>query len=102
MKVEQRRISPRMGLPPSPFSKGVAPYGRGYHNAENGLLPSSETTVEETQEVEADGPIREADEEDGPVLRKGVWRDLLEVASHGLQTLCGSFGRPQNGQESHR
>jgi hypothetical protein len=51
MKVEQRRISPRMGLPPSPFSKGVAPYGRGYHNAENGLLPSSETTVEETQEV---------------------------------------------------
>src|SRR5918994_4975521 len=53
MKVEQRRISPRMGLPPSPFSKGVAPYGRGYHTAENGLLPYSETTVEETQEVPA-------------------------------------------------
>jgi transposase len=48
-----------MGLPPSPFSKGVAPYGRGYHNEQCGLLPSSETTVEETQEV----PVQKEDKE---------------------------------------
>jgi hypothetical protein len=42
-----------MGLPPSPVSKGDAPYGRGYHNAENGLLPDAETIVEETQEIPA-------------------------------------------------
>src|SRR5829696_7807299 len=53
VSLEQRRISPRMGLPPSPFSKGDAPYGRGYHNAENGLLPDAEAIVEETQEVPA-------------------------------------------------
>jgi hypothetical protein len=51
--------------------------------------------------MEADGHLREA-EEDGRVLSKGVLRDLLEVASHGLQTLCGSFGRPENGQEPYR
>ena len=53
-------------------------------------------------DVEADGHLREADEEDGRVLRKGVRRDRLEVASYGLQTLCGSFGRPENGQQPHR
>src|SRR5215213_9074796 len=53
VSLEQRRISPRMGLPPSPFSKGDAPYGRGYHNAENGLLPDAEAIVEETQEIPA-------------------------------------------------
>src|SRR5215208_5674941 len=53
-------------------------------------------------EVEEDGHLREAHEEDGPVLRKGAWWDLLEVASHGLQTLRGSFGRAENGQQSHR
>ena len=42
-----------MGLPPSPFSKGDTPYGRGYHNAENGLLPDAEAIVEETQEIHA-------------------------------------------------
>jgi len=42
-----------MGLPPSLFSKGDAPYGRGYHNAENGLLPDAQAIVEETQEVPA-------------------------------------------------
>jgi transposase len=41
-----------MGLPP-PLSKGDAPYGRGYHNAENGLLPDAEAIVEETQEIPA-------------------------------------------------
>ena len=45
-------------------------------------------------EMEAYGYLREADEEDGPLLRKGAGWDLLEVASHGLQTLRSSFGRP--------
>jgi antitoxin component of MazEF toxin-antitoxin module len=41
MDLEQRRISPRMDLPMSPFStvlKGDAPYERGYHNEGGGLL----------------------------------------------------------------
>ena len=50
MSLEQRRIPPRKGVPP-PFSKGDAPYGRGYHNAENRLLPDAEAIVEETQEI---------------------------------------------------
>jgi hypothetical protein len=41
-----------MGLPP-PLSKGDVPYGRGYHNAENGLLPDAQAIVEETQEIPA-------------------------------------------------
>ena len=40
-------------MPPSRFSKGDAPYGRGYHNAENGLLPDAEAIVEETKEIPA-------------------------------------------------
>jgi len=48
--------------------------------------------------VEEHGHLREADEEDGRVLRKGVRRDLLEVASYGFQTLCGSFGREKTGK----
>ena len=42
-----------MGLPPLPFSKGDAPYERGYHNAENGLLPDAQAVVEETKEIPA-------------------------------------------------
>ena len=53
VSLEQRRIPPRMGLSLPPFSKGDASYGRGYHNAENGLLPDAETIVEETQEIPA-------------------------------------------------
>src|SRR5215208_2924814 len=53
-------------------------------------------------EVEEDGHLREAHEEDGPVLCKGVRWDRLEVASHGFQTLCGSFGRGENREEPHR
>ena len=33
--------------------KGDAPYERGYHNEQCGLLPPSETSVEETQEASA-------------------------------------------------
>jgi hypothetical protein len=53
MRLEERRISPRMGLPMSPFSKESAPYEQGYHNQEGGLLPSSKTALEEAQEVPA-------------------------------------------------
>jgi transposase len=53
MKVEQRRISPRMDLSIVTVLKGDAPYERGYHNNKSGLLPSSQTTVEETQQVPA-------------------------------------------------
>ena len=52
-KLEEGRISLRMRLPIVTVLKGDAPYERGYHNNERGLLPSSKTTVEETQEVPA-------------------------------------------------
>ena len=42
-----------MGLPIVTVLKGDAPYEKGYHNQEGGLLPSSKTLVEETQEVPA-------------------------------------------------
>jgi hypothetical protein len=54
MKLEERRISQRMGLPMSPFSKEDAPHEQGYHNdQEGGLLPDAQAVVEETQEVPA-------------------------------------------------
>jgi hypothetical protein len=159
VNLERRRISPRIDLPTITVLEGDAPYERGYHSEEGGLLPSSQTTVEETQEVpaqkedkeqagwqtksfrqsrrqrhlvraldgmpvegppsrlvwgllkrgpstlpelEADGHLREAHEEDGPVLRKGAGWDRLEVAGYGLKALCGSFGRAENGKQSHR
>jgi len=51
VKLEQRRISPRIVLPIDTVLEGDAPYERGYHNNESGLLPPSKTPVEETQEV---------------------------------------------------
>jgi hypothetical protein len=36
--LEQRRISPRMDLSILTVPKGDAPYARGYHNQEGGLL----------------------------------------------------------------
>jgi hypothetical protein len=54
MNLKERHISPRMGLPMSPFSKEMRLiYEQGYHNnqEEGGLLPSSKTPVEETQEM---------------------------------------------------
>jgi hypothetical protein len=51
--LEQRRISPRMVLPIVTVLKGDAPYGRGYHNQEGGLLEPSSPSVEETREVPA-------------------------------------------------
>jgi hypothetical protein len=42
-----------MGLPIVTDLKGDAPYERGYHNQESGLLPPSKTSVEETQEAPA-------------------------------------------------
>jgi hypothetical protein len=53
MNLEQRRISPSMRLPISTALEGDEPYEQGYHNEEGGLLPSSETLVEETQEIPA-------------------------------------------------
>jgi hypothetical protein len=35
----------------STSGKGDAPYERGYHNEEGGLLPPSPPSMEETQEV---------------------------------------------------
>jgi hypothetical protein len=51
VKLEQRRISPRMALPIVTVLEGDASYERGYHTEEGGLLPPSKTPVEETQEV---------------------------------------------------
>jgi hypothetical protein len=51
LKLEQRRISPRIVLPIVTVLEGDASYERGYHNREGGLLPPSKTPVEETQEV---------------------------------------------------
>ena len=42
-----------MGLPILTVLEGDAPYERGYHNEEGGLLSSSSTSVEETQEASA-------------------------------------------------
>jgi hypothetical protein len=53
VNLERRRISPRIDLPTITVLEGDAPYERGYHSEEGGLLPSSQTTVEETQEVPA-------------------------------------------------
>jgi hypothetical protein len=53
MNLEQRRIFPRMGLPIVTVLKGDAPYEQGYHNEQGGLLSSSSTSVEETQEAPA-------------------------------------------------
>jgi hypothetical protein len=38
MKLEERRISPRMGLPIVTVLEGDAPYEQGYHKEEGGLL----------------------------------------------------------------
>jgi hypothetical protein len=51
VKLEQRRISPRIVLPIVTVLEGDASYERDYHNQEGGLLPPSKTTVEETQKV---------------------------------------------------
>jgi hypothetical protein len=56
VKLEQRLISPRMGLPMFAnvtVLEGDASYEQGYPNdqEEGGLLPSSETPVEETQDL---------------------------------------------------
>jgi hypothetical protein len=53
MNLEQRRISPRMGLPITTILEGDAPHEQGYHNEQSELLPSSSTSVEEAQEAPA-------------------------------------------------
>jgi hypothetical protein len=53
-------------------------------------------------EVEEGRHIREADEEDGPILRQGARRDRLEVAGDGFQALPSSSGRREDGQEPYR
>ena len=53
MKVEERRISPRMGLPILTVLEEDASYEQGYHNEESRLLSSSKTLMEETQEMPA-------------------------------------------------
>src|SRR5215207_9508936 len=53
MTLEDRRISPRMGLPILTVLEGDASYEQGYHNEEGGLLPLSKALVEESQEVPA-------------------------------------------------
>jgi hypothetical protein len=53
MNLEQRRISPRMGLPITTILERDVPYERGYHNEQSELLPSSKTSVEEAQETPA-------------------------------------------------
>jgi hypothetical protein len=50
-----------MGLPIVTVLKGDAPYERGYHTEQSGLLPPSKTTVEETQEA-PDSVVREGGE----------------------------------------
>jgi hypothetical protein len=53
VKLEQRRITPRMGLPIVTVLKGDAPYERSYHTEEGGLHPSSKTPMKKAQEVPA-------------------------------------------------
>ena len=85
MKVEQRRISPRMDLPPLPFSKGDAPYGRGYHNAENGLLPDAQAIVEETKEIPAQAKEQtKRQRRQAPSLREGGRQRHLVRALDGM------------------
>src|SRR5829696_1444236 len=52
-------------------------------------------------EMEAHGPLREADEEDGRVLRQRARRGRLEMAGDGFQEFSRSSGRRENGQEPH-
>src|SRR5215212_1808528 len=92
VSLEQRRISPRMGLPPSPFSKGDAPYGRGYHNAENGLLPDAEAIVEETQEIPA-----QAKEES---KRESRQAQSLREGSRRRHLVCALDRMPMEGSPS--
>src|SRR5215216_2352331 len=92
VSLEQRRISPRMGLPPSPFSKGDAPYGRGYHNAENGLLPDAEAIVEETQEIPA-----QAKEESKRERRQA---QSLREGSRRRHLVCALDRMPMEGSPS--
>jgi hypothetical protein len=53
MNLEQKRISPRMGLPTTTILEGDAPHEQGYHTEQSELLPSSSTSVEEAQEAPA-------------------------------------------------
>ena len=53
MNIEQKRISPRMGLPTTTILEGDAPHEQGYHKEQSELLPSSLTSVEEAQEAPA-------------------------------------------------
>src|SRR5215203_5409967 len=79
-----------MGLPP-PFSKGDTPYGRGYHNAENRLLPDAEAIVEETQEIPAQARKRQS-------ARGGRPRASERAVADAQIGTC--FGQDANGRLS--
>ena len=49
-------------------------------------------------EMEAHGPLQEADEEDGRLLYQRARRGGLEMAGDGFQELSRSSGRRENGQ----
>ena len=71
MKLEERRVSPRMGLPVVTVLEGDAPYEQGYHNEEGGLLPSSKTLVKESQEVPAQKEEKDETRRQAESLRAG-------------------------------
>jgi transposase len=64
---------------------GPAASGRRFIGIGSGCPRALSTSV--FREMDEDGHLREADEKDGPVLRKGARWGRLEVASDGFQEL---------------
>ena len=64
---------------------GPAASGRRFIGIGSGSPRALSTSV--FREMDEDGHLREADEKDGPVLRKGARWGRLEVASDGFQEL---------------
>ena len=96
MNLEQRRISPRMGLPKIvTVPKGDAPYQRGYHNQQSGLLPPSKTTVEETQAA-PDSVVQEGGELAGidPV---GLCPRVAQLGGSRIESKEGARGQGDSG-----
>src|SRR5215218_4631182 len=84
MKLEQRRISPRMGLPKFTICKGDAPSERGYHNEQSGLLPPSSTSVEETQKAPAQKEQQQQAGRQAEGVRQGRSQRYLVRALDGM------------------
>jgi hypothetical protein len=92
MNLEQRRISPSVGLLIVTVLKRDAPYERGYHNEQGGLLSPSSTSVEETQEAPAQEEEQVQPGRRAEGVRQGRRQRYLVHALDGMPVEGHPFG----------